>query len=171
MADRAHYVQTLPSLTDFSEATVTVRVAKLQGTGGWFRIYLQHGGGTLPDGGAGDFNYAETPETLISSIGTSFQNITWDVSADTSGFDFAVISRLGIEVSAESGGPWTNPTVLYIDRIDITGASPAVSAWTFDSSSTVDPTPTNFRGAGAFWLNNYSADTTATGCTLSWLGP
>jgi len=162
--ERAHYCLTLSGLTDFSAATITFRVARLAGTGGEFLGYIQHGG-------TPDYLYAESAHTQVSSIGTSLSNIVWDVSTVTGTFDKTVIARIGIEVTSEGSSAWTNPTVLYIDSVTVTGSTPAIAAWTFDTSATVYTTPVNSYGVGPIWLNNYSADTTAAGSAISWLGP
>jgi len=162
--ERAHYCLTLSGLTDFSAATITFRVARLAGTGGEFLGYIQHGG-------TPDYLYVESAHTQISSIGTSLSNIVWDVSTVTGTFDKTVIARIGIEVTSEGSSAWTNPTVLYIDSVTVTGSNPAIAAWTFDTSATVYTTPVNSYGTGPIWLNNYSADTTAAGSAISWLGP
>jgi hypothetical protein len=61
--------------------------------------------------------------------------------------------------------------VVHVDSVTITGTTPTLSAWTFDAASSVNTTPTENGSAGSMWLNSYSADTTATGAAISWLGP
>jgi hypothetical protein len=163
--DRAHYVLTLPGVTDFTSAMFTVRVRRYAATGGSIRMYVQHGGDP-------DFLYVQNAFTALSGVGTSFQNVTWDVSTVTGTFDRTVIYRVGIEITANDGSTaWTDPTVVHVDSVTITGTTPTLSAWTFDAASSVNTTPTENGSAGSMWLNSYSADTTATGAAISWLGP
>jgi hypothetical protein len=161
--DRARFPISLPSKGDFTDATVTVRVARPKGTGGTVLLYLQEGG---PDYGI----YFSAP-IKISSLGASMQNVVWNMADTSAGTSATAIERIGIEVVGTGGSPYTNPTVLYVDRVDVTGSSLTTGSWTFDASSSVHTTPTSSGPVNKIWLNSYSADTTVSGATISWLGP
>jgi hypothetical protein len=161
--DQAHFTVTLPVATDFSAATIAIRVARYAGTGGWFKAYIQEG--------SPDYFYQDNVETTIASIGTSMQTISWDVATAGTTADKTIIRRIGIEISGNGASSWTSPTVLYIDSITVTGTTLAMSSFTFDTSSTVSTTPTGNGPNNVIWLNNYSGDTNVTGAMLSWLGP
>jgi hypothetical protein len=161
--DRAHFVIGLPSPTDFSMATIAIRVARYAGTGGHFKAYIQEGSP----------NYLQqvSTETNIASIGTAMQTINWDVSTAGTGADKTIISRVGLEIIGTGATSFTNPTVIYVDSITITGTTLTMASFPFDTSSTVSTTPTSSGPNNVMWLNNFSADTNVTGAALSWLGP
>jgi hypothetical protein len=162
-ADQAHFTITLPAATDFSAATIAIRVARYAGTGGWFKAYIQEG--------SPNFLYQDSVETTIASIGTSMQTISWDVATAGTTADKTIIRRIGVEISGNGASSWTNPTVVYVDSITVTGTTLAMSSFTFDTSATVSTTPTGNGPNNVIWLNNFSGDTNVTGATLGWLGP
>jgi hypothetical protein len=162
-ADQAHFTIALPAATDFSAATIALRVARYAGTGGWFKAYIQEG--------SPNYLYQDSVETTIASIGTSMQTISWDVATAGTTADKTTIGRIGIEISGNGASSWTNPTVLYVDSIMVTGTTLAMSSFTFDRSTTVSATPTGNGPNNVIWLNNFSGDTNVSGATLSWLGP
>jgi len=161
--DKAHFTIALPVAVDFSAATIAVRVARFAGTGGWFKAYIQEG--------SPNYLYQDSVETTIASIGTAMQTITWDVATAGTTADKTIIRRIGIEISGAGASSWTNPTVIYIDSITVTGTTLTTSSFTFDTTTTVSPTPTGNGPNDIIWLNNFSGDTNVTGATLSWLGP
>lgn len=163
VTDQAHFTVTLPAATDFSAATIALRVARYTGTGGWFKAYIQEG--------APNYLYQDSVETTIASIGTSMQTISWDVATAGTTADKTIIRRIGIEISGNGASSWTSPTVFYVDSITVTGTTLAMASFTFDTASTVSTTPTGNGPNNVIWLNNYSGDTNVTGATLSWLGP
>ena len=98
------------------------------------------------------------------------QSVVWDI-ADTAGSaDTTAIRRIGIEISGTGGSPFTNPTVLYVDRVDVSSPS-GYASWDFDMSSSVHTTPTANGPLECVWLNNHSDDTNVSGASISWLGP
>jgi hypothetical protein len=131
--------------------------------GGTFKGYIQEGGPNylLQDG----------VNTTIASIGTGMQNIVWSIAGAGAAADKTIIERIGIEIAGTSGASWTNPTVLYVDRIDVTGSALSPASYTFDTAATVHTTPTGQGPVGRIYLNNYSGDTNVTGAAISWLGP
>lgn len=160
--DRARFVLTLPQLTDLSNGVVRIRVAGVQATGGTVRPYVQQGGEFTAQVGDG---------VPLASIGTTPEDIVWDLVLVAAGFDLTEIARIGIEISAAGSTSWLNPTVLDIDLVAVSGATPALDTWTFDTSDSVNETPTETFGAGPMWLNSFEEDTTAVGAALLWLGP
>jgi hypothetical protein len=161
--DRAHFVIGLPAATDFSTATIAIRIARYAGTGGHFKAYIQEGSP----------NYLQqvSTETLIANIGTTMQTIMWDVATAGTAADKTIISRVGLEVIGTGATAWTNPTVLYVDSVVITGTNLTMASFTFDTSASVSTTPTSSGPNNVMWLNNFSSDTNVTGAALSWLGP
>lgn len=159
---RARFVLTLPQLTDLSNGVVRIRVAGVQATGGIVRPYVQQGGEFTAQVGEG---------VPLASIGTTPEDIVWDLVLVAAGFDLTEIARIGIEISATGSTSWLNPTVLDIDLVAVSGASPALETWTFDESDSVHDTPVSNFGAGPMWLNSFEEDTTAVGAELLWLGP
>ncbi len=162
-ANQAHFTIALPAATDFSAATIAIRVARYAGTGGWFKAYIQEG--------SPNYLYQDSVETTIASIGTSMQTISWNVATAGTTADKTIIRRIGVEISGAGASSWTNPTVLYVDSIIVTGTSLAMASFTFDTASAVYVTPTSSGPNDVIWLNNYSSDTNVTGATLGWLGP
>jgi hypothetical protein len=161
--NRAHFTLLLPSDTDMSAATITFRVANVAGTGGNFRGYIQEG--------APDYVFQTGNATTIASIGTSMQDIVWSVASAGTAADKTKIRRIGIEISAGSDSSWTNPTVLYVDRITVTGSSPSLASYPFDTDDSVYTTPTGQGPTGDMYLNDDAGDTTVTGAAISWVGP
>jgi hypothetical protein len=157
---RTHFSIALGSEVDFSNAVVTYRVRKVSATGGRIWAYVQHGG--TPDhnliyGGARNFD----------QLGSDFVTVTWDVAATTPSFPFdkSVIARLGIEIVASGSGPWTNPSVVLLDSIAVTG--PAVGPWPFDDASSVWTAAS--PPSGALWMSDNAPDELLPGSTLSWV--
>lgn len=161
--DKAHFTIALPAATDFRTATIAFRVARYAGSGGWFKGYIQEG--------SPNYLYQDSVETQISSIGTTMQTITFDVATAGTAADKTIISRIGIEISGAGASSWTNPTVIYVDSIVVTGTTLTMSSFTFDTASTVSTTPTSSGPTNVIWLNNYSGDTNVTGAAVGWLGP
>jgi hypothetical protein len=162
--DYTHFTKVLSSATDLGAATLTFSVAREAGTGGTFRGYVQQGEGQ-------SFAYHIGPSTKISDIPTNTTlDVVWDLTSETT-FDVTAIERIGIEITAEGSTSWADPTVILVDRIAVAGATPAVAASTFDDTSSVYTTPVEIYDPGPLWLNSYSADTTATGSEISWIGP
>jgi hypothetical protein len=162
-ADQAHFTIGLPAATDFRAATIAFRVARLAGSGGWFKGYIQEG--------SPNYRFQANTETTIASIGTSMQTITWDIATAGTTADKSIISRIGIEISGAGATAWTNPTVIYVDSITVTGTTLTTSSFTFGTASTVYTTPTSSGPSDVIWLNDHNTDTTVTGAAISWLGP
>ncbi|HEY3498565.1 MAG TPA: hypothetical protein VGK73_27935 [Polyangiaceae bacterium] len=158
---RTFFVIDLPSLTNFTSATLSFRVLPVFASGGRILAFVQHGG-TPP----GDYNLIQGGLRTLSSL-SGWTTVTWDVGATVPGFTFdkSVIKRIGIEVSGGGSTSWNDPTVLYLDSITITG--PSVGPYHFGDASTVDSDTTlpNILG-----MANNTGDF-VPGSTLAWLGP
>lgn len=161
--DRARFIITMPSNTNFETAVITLRVFRRAGTGGQLRSYLQHGGGP--------FGFAELAlggRDLADLSG--WVDLTFDLAPVTD-YDKTIVRRLGIEIVGTGASSWANPTVVYVDSVSITNTALDPSVFAFDSANTVVPTPrTSSPGDQRMWLNSGSGDTNVA-ATLSWLGP
>jgi hypothetical protein len=157
-SDRAHFTILLSAKSDLSSATITLRVARLKGIGGTILAYVQ--------GGSPDYILRFGMPIEIDSLGTSMQDVVWKVADTRGSADLTAIERIGIEINGSGGGPYSNPTVIYVDRMDV-----ASSSWTFDAAASVYTTPTVSGPVAQIWLNNHSGDTTVSDASVSWLGP
>jgi hypothetical protein len=161
-ADQARFTLPLSSATDLTLATVTVRLAKLRGTGGTLMVYLQTGGPT--------FGLLFSAPIAIASLTSTNQDVALTVATATGTANRAAIERIGVQIIGAGGGTLSNPTVIYVDRIDISFFSVATTSFTFDASDSVYTTPTSTGPAEKMWLNNYRADTTVSRAAITWLG-
>jgi len=157
-ADKANFAISLPNnRTDFSNATLTIRVYRQSGSGGQIKGYIQHGGQP-------DFLqlFQDTPVEL-ASVG-DWQNVVWNVGAQASSYDKTNVGRVGVQVTGAGATSWTNPTVVYVDSISVTGAS--TGPWNFDNSGTVSPNHMTGGGANILFCN--SGDSPVSGTTINW---
>jgi len=161
--DRAHFVISLPSAIDLSNATtaiISMRLYVQAGAAGAIFNYVQDS----------QFHFLGLPpgsRPLLKSL-TGWQTITLNVGSQPAGSTTKTdIRRIGIEINAmPDNSGWSNPTVVYVDSITV--MSPATS-YTFDMSSTVSTNPSSTDVSGqVLWLHNGSSDTTATGASLGW---
>ncbi len=154
--DKAHFVISLASTADLSGATLSMRFYVQAGQGGTIFNYVQ-------DSGTYHFLGPAKREQLNTINGWS--TASWDVGAEPdsagTGIVKTSIKSIGIEINAQPSSPWSNPTIVYVDSLNVD--SPALS-FTFDASSSVSASNT----AGVLWLNTGASDTTATGATLTW---
>jgi hypothetical protein len=162
--DFAHYTIVLPTATNLSAATIAFRVVRVEGSGGMLRGYVQQGESAA-------FGYRTGPATMIADLTTVTQDIAWNLAPIAGSFDLTAIARIGIEITAQGSSTWENPTVIDVDRILVSGASPASNPWNFDSADSIYATPVEIWDPGPMWLNSFSADTTAAGSTIAWIGP
>ncbi len=158
--DRTHFSIALGGEVDFSNAVITYRVRKVSATGGRIWAYVQHGG-------TPDYNLIYGGTRNFDQLGDDFTTVTWDVAAAVPPFPFdkALIARLGIEIVATGTGPWTDPTVVVVDSIEVTG--PNVGPWPFDDDSTITTAaaPPN----GVLWMSDNAPAELVPGSTLGWL--
>jgi hypothetical protein len=160
-SEQARFAISLVAARDLSSATITFRVARLKGTDGTLLAYVQEG--------APNFARRSSAPIAIASISTSMQDIVWDVAgtpATAGSADTTAIQRIGLEISGADGRSFSNPTVIYLDRV-----STAVVSWTFDTVDSVYTATTMSGPAGQIWLNSYSAETNVAGASITWVGP
>jgi hypothetical protein len=157
--DRAHFVVSLTTPLDFSDAVITMRVYAAAASGGSIFSYVQ---------GPAPFRFLGN--SVRPAFVAGWQTLTWDVGAEDPGssmIDKASIKRIGIEVNALPSSAWASPTVLFVDSITV--ATPTQS-FAFDTTGTVTSTAaTSDPSSTVLWLNSGTSDTTATGVTLSWV--
>lgn len=129
--DKANYAITLPAVRDFSAATITYRVYLEAGSGGFVKGYIQHSGSP-------DFlqMFQSTPAD-ISTLGGGWRDIVWNVGAQAANYDKRIIGRVGIQVTSLGATKWSNPTIVYLDSVSVSGVS--TGPWTFDQSGSVGP--------------------------------
>jgi hypothetical protein len=161
--DKAHFVISLASPMDLSNATLSMRVYVQAAEGGTIFNYVQ-------DSGTYRFLGVATAQRRLLSGASNWSTINWNVGAEPdsagTGIVKSSIKNIGIELNAQPSSSWLNPTIVYIDSITVT--NPALT-FTFDASTSVNPTPSPTNASGqALWLNSGATDTTATGAALSW---
>jgi hypothetical protein len=154
---KANYVITLPGPTNFGNAVITYRVFKRAGTGGEIKGYIQHGG--VPD-------YAQLFQSAALRLSDmdGWQDLVWNVGAETAAYDKAIVARVGIQVTGRASTAWTNPTVIWVDSIRVTG--PSVGPWPFDDQASVAPSATLSANPNVLWRN--SGDSPVNGSTVGW---
>jgi hypothetical protein len=160
--DRARFVLSIAPGTDLTDATITLRIARPKGTSGKFRAYIQEGGP--------DYHVRFGPSINLAALSTSMSSITFKIDDSITSVDVTAIARMGVEISGEGGSSFTNPTLIYVDRISVVGEWVADQDFTFDTAASVSTTPTNSGPLGKMWLNNYKADTNMSGAAIEWLG-
>jgi len=163
VGDKTHYVISLNSPADLSNATISMRVYVQAGAGGTIFNYVQD---------SGTYRFFGVPSAQRHPLGSTnaWVTLSWNVGAqpDSTGTGIVKtsIKNIGIELIAQPSSAWSNPTIVYVDSLTVT--SPALS-FTFDATASVNPTPTTTSPSGqALWLNSGSTDTTAAGSALSW---
>jgi len=158
--NQARFDISLTSSTNFSAATISMRVYVKAGVGGVISNYVQDTAFNVLH------NSTVTPLKTVSG----WQTLTWNIGAQgpgSSGIALTGVSRIGIEINASPDTSWSNPTLVYVDSITV--SSPALS-FSFDTSGTVTSTSSFLDVAGqVLWLNSNKVDTSATGVTLGWL--
>jgi hypothetical protein len=160
--DRAHFLMTLPANTDFTSAVVTFRVLCKAGSGGQLRGYVQHGGSP-------DFDFQVIGVTELADLG-AWTSVSYELSTVT-GFDKTVVRRVGLEVIGAGSSTWLNPTIVYLDSIDIENTVLDPSSFNFDDAASITVTPSTAGPPDQrLWMNNATNDSNVD-ATLSWLGP
>jgi hypothetical protein len=162
-SDHARFVLSIPPDSNLTGATVRFRIAKAKGTGSKLRAFVQEG--------RPDFHLQFSSALSLASLSTSMSTFTFNIENSITSADLTSIDRVGIEILGEGSSSFTNPTVIYVGRISVSGQSVTDQAWTFDTAASVFTTPTANGPAGTMWLNNYQADTNVSGATIGWLGP
>ncbi|WP_437289478.1 hypothetical protein [Sorangium sp. So ce406] len=111
---------------DLTGATVTFRVKNHAGTNGNVEPFVQNGGELM----WANIGFTRNPVADLDE----WTDLTIDVDAlapTSANFNRTVVKFVGVQVTAGDVGPWTNPTVVYVDSITVTrpaGASAARNA-------------------------------------------
>ncbi|WP_437962418.1 hypothetical protein WME76_45030 (plasmid) [Sorangium sp. So ce119] len=111
---------------DLTGATVTFRVRNHAGTNGNVEPFVQNGGELM----WANIGFTRNPVADLDE----WTDLTIDVdalAATSANFNRTVVKFVGVQVTAGDVGPWTNPTVVYVDSITVTrpaGASGARNA-------------------------------------------
>ncbi|MGK4008970.1 hypothetical protein WMF31_40575 [Sorangium sp. So ce1036] len=100
---------------DLTGATVTFRVKAHTGTSGGVQPFVQNGADLF----WANIGYSWNP---VADLG-AWADLTLDVDAlapASPSFNRTVVKLIGLQVAAGATGPWTNPTVIYVDSITVT---------------------------------------------------
>ncbi|MFC1642940.1 carbohydrate binding domain-containing protein [Myxococcota bacterium] len=152
---------------DMSAAVLNLRVKAPGALGGALQPFVQQDGGS--------YSMCWAPKTDLADLAA--QEGLIDVTFDVGGSDCSTktgIGRIGIQIAADNASTeWANPSLVYVDAIEITGAVPAdpqqySQPWTFDTSDSVSTS--QWPGANVLWLanNQYDPEPPA-GTTISWV--
>lgn len=111
---------------DMSAASVTFRVSVYAGTNGAIQLFAQN-----PE----NLNYEQERNFISFNQITGFQDLVLNLSNPSNGnFDNTMVQAVGLEVHAGSTGPWTNPTIVYVDSIALSNAAElGLGPWGFDN--------------------------------------
>jgi hypothetical protein len=156
-ADHANFAITLSGTMNFSSAVLTARIYKQAGSGGQFKFYVQHSG-------TPDFNqlFQNTPVELSSFSG--WLDVTWNVGTQQASYDKTIVGRVGVQVTGGGSTSWTNPTLVYVDSITVTGVT--AGPWRFETSGSISTTPATSGATGVLFCN--SGDSPVSGSAVSW---
>jgi hypothetical protein len=136
--------------TDLTDATITYHVMAYAGSGGGLQPYVQNGAAqTYASCGFGWTNLADATGWTDLTLTVNTTNCTG------AGWDPTQVVAIGIKISAGAAGPWTNPTIVYVDSIVASGGT-ATFSHTFDA---------DLEG---FAMNTYMP---VAGSAVTWLGP
>jgi hypothetical protein len=168
-SDKAHYDISFPSPVDMSASTVTVSMDFYvsSGAGGVIDLFVQD---------SSSFHFLNPApgniSTIASFVGAGWRTMTWNIGSEDprgTGLTKNSIKRIGVEISgANATNPAPAKTVVYIDSMSVSLATP--QSFTFDASTSITTTATSTDPSTAvMWLNNYSGDTTdPTNTKLAW---
>jgi len=162
--DKAHFVITLAAPANLTVATISMHLLVQAGTGGAVFNYVQD---------SGTFHFlgvAQGQRPAIATLG-KWSTLSWDVGAEPVGstnISKSSILMVGIEIIAQPSTTWTNPTVVFVDSINVTTTTTSLS-FPLDSAAAISSATKNADApVQTLWLNAGSTDTTAAGVTLSW---
>ena len=162
--DKAHFVITLAAPANLTVATISMHLLVQAGTGGAVFNYVQD---------SGTFHFlgvAQGQRPAIATLG-KWSTLSWDVGAEPVGstnISKSSILMVGIEIIAQPSTTWTNPTVVFVDSINVTTPTTSLS-FPLDSAAAISSATKNADApVQTLWLNAGSTDTTAAGVTLSW---
>lgn len=123
-ADQAASFQFWLNATDLSDETLTFRVYVKEGTAGGFQYGFQNGAPNYP----GTWNYWHN----LAPAGGDWHDLTIDLTQyapvgggnggeggqpASTGPDSSLVEIIFLQVSSGDSGPWTNPSVVYIDSV------------------------------------------------------
>jgi len=102
------YGEVFPGFPDMTNATVTVRIYAPGATGGNLIAYFTDldftagGGATLP----------------LADLAAGWTDLVFSIGSASGTYDPTSIRQISLEVVSENTtGPWTNPTVVYVDSV------------------------------------------------------
>jgi hypothetical protein len=93
-----------PNLTN---STMTIRIYAPGATGGSINIYFSDG----------DFTAGNGIIVALSALAAGWNDVNVPIPPASGNFDPAVINQVNLEVTSQGGGPFTIPTIVYIDGI------------------------------------------------------
>jgi len=155
--DKANFVISLPGAQDFSSSVIRYLVYRQAGSGGQIRGYVQHSGSP-------DFaQLFQSPGVELATL-DGWQTLSWDVGAQTGSYDKTIVARVGLQISGAGSTSFTNPTVIYLDRIEVSGS--ATGVWRFETPESVATNPMTSAAANILFCN--SGDSPVAGAAVSW---
>ena len=141
-----------------------MRLARVSALGGKIMAYVQEG--------PPDYFATYSPSIDIAALSTSMQLLAWSPKSDEGMADLSAIARIGIELNGVGGSAFASPTIVDVDRIEISGVSALPrAAWDFDDSLSIFGEATTIGPVDRLWLNSSTYDTTVMGAAVLWMGP
>jgi hypothetical protein len=141
--DQTYFIIPFDPVVDMSASMVTFRVRVVEGTAGGMQTIAQNGE-------ENDYLGVYEWNNLSDHTG-DLHDVVLDLSAYAGSgaggaggagepaFDPSQVSSIGLSINAGEEGPWTSPTIIYVDSITISDA--AAGPWDFAAS--VDPMVVN----------------------------
>jgi hypothetical protein len=144
------YGNIFPGFPDLSNRTVTLRIYAPGATGGNLLAYFTDdpdftagGGGTVP----------------LADLALGWTDLVFSVGSLSGAYDPTHIRQINLVVTSENtAGPWTNPTVIYVDSVR---SSNLIITDTFNAG-------TPLQGAASVQNMAPSTQQTLAGSTLTW---
>lgn len=155
---KGNFVIALPQVTNFTGAVIRYRLFKRAGSGGEVKGYIQHGGSP-------DYAQLFQSQAVRLSALEGWHDLVWNLASEGASYDKTIVGRVGIQVIGLGSTSWTNPTVVDVDSITVTG--PAVGPFEFDSASSVSSDATIGAPPNVLWRN--SGDNPVAGAAVSWV--
>lgn len=137
------FASKFPKLPNLTNGELIVRLYAPGATGGELNLYPN------------DADYSGLPAGVVVpfvELSRGWTDVKVLVGGVNGAFDPTVVSQISIEFNASGAGPWTNPTVLYIDGVR--SADGAIND-TFDTSinSVVSSSSVKVAGSAMTWLS------------------
>ncbi len=156
-ADKGNFVIVLPYVVSFGSAVLTARIYRQSGSGGQIKFYVQHSGSP-------DYAQLFQENALQLSSLSGWQDLTWDVGANTAPYDKNIVGRVGIQITAGGSTRVTNPTVVYVDSIRVSGVG--VGPWLFENAGSVSSSATISAPPNVMFTNY--GDYPVPGSAVTW---